>query len=154
MDDEGMELMKKHNVWYVPTLTAGRSVGDSSKVPGYFIPVVAAKAAVVGPTIQKTFAKAYKAGVKVAFGTDAGVYPHGMNALEFRFMTEVGMPAMEAIKCATVNAAELLGITNERGSVETGKIADIIAVSGNPLQDITVLSHMNFVMKEGKIYLR
>ena len=154
MDDECMGLMKAHNVCYVPTLTSGRSVGDSSKVPGYFTPVVAAKAAVVGPTIQKTFAKAYKAGVKIAFGTDAGVYPHGLNALEFRFMTEGGMPAMEAIKCATINAADLLGIREERGSLENGKIADIIAVSGDPLQDITVLSHMAFVMKEGIVYLR
>ncbi len=154
MDDEGMTLMKSHNVWYVPTLTAGRSVGDSSKVPGYFTPVVAAKAAVVGPTIQKTFARAYKAGVKIAFGTDAGVYPHGMNALEFRFMTEGGMPPMEAIKCATMNAADLLGIKEERGSIEAGKMADIVAVAGDPLQDIKVLSTMGFVMKEGKVYLR
>ena len=154
MDDEGMALMKSHNVWYVPTLTAGRSVGDSSKIPGYFPAVVAAKAAQVGPTIQKTFARAYKAGVKIAFGTDAGVYPHGMNALEFRFLTEGGMPPMEAIKCATTNAADLLGLKEERGSVEAGKMADIVAVAGDPLQDIKVLSTMSFVMKEGKVYLR
>ena len=152
MDDEDIELMKKNNVWYVPTLTAGRSVGDSSKVPGYFTPVVAKKAAEVGPTIQKTFAKAYKAGVKIAFGTDAGVYPHGKNYLEFQFMTEAGMPPMEAIKAATINAADLLGIKNERGSVEAGKVADVIAVEGDPLQDITMLGHMSFVMKEGKVY--
>ena len=154
MNDEDMELMKKYNVWYVPTLTAGRSVGDSSKVPGYFPPVIAAKAAEVGPTIQKTFAKAYKAGLKIAFGTDAGVYPHGKNYIEFLLMTESGMPPMEAIKAATVNAADLLGIKDERGSIETGKIADIIAVSGDPLQDITVLGNMNFIMKEGKVYRR
>ncbi len=152
MDDEDIELMKKYNVWYVPTLTAGRSVGDSANIPGYFPPVVAAKAKQVGPTIQKTFAKAYKAGVKIAFGTDAGVYPHGKNYLEFQFMTEAGMPAMEAIKAATINAADLLGIKNERGSVETGKVADIIAVEGNPLQDITTLGRMAFIMKEGKVY--
>lgn len=154
MDDEGMELMKKYNVWYVPTLTAGRSVGDSAKVPGYFVPVVAAKALQVGPTIQKTFAKAYKAGVKIAFGTDAGVYPHGKNYLEFQFMTEAGMPPMEAIKAATINAADLMDIKNERGSIETGKTADIIATEGDPLQDITVLGKMSFVMKEGKVYKR
>ena len=152
MDEEAMTMMKQHNVWYVPTLTAGRSVGDSAKVPGYFIPVVAAKASVVGPTIQKTFAKAYKAGVKIAFGTDAGVFPHGKNYLEFQFMTEAGMSPMEAIKAATVNAADLLGIKDERGSLEPGKIADIVAVAGNPLQDITTLYNMSFIMKEGKVY--
>ena len=152
MDDEGIALAKQHNVWYVPTLTAGRSVGDSAKVPGYFLPVIAAKAMVVGPTIQKTFAKAYKAGVKVAFGTDAGVFPHGKNYIEFQLMTEVGMPPMEAIKAATVNAAELLGIRDELGSVEAGKVADIIAVQGDPLKDITTLGNMSFIMKEGKIY--
>ena len=152
MDDEDMALMKQHNVWYVPTLTAGRSVGDSAKVPGYFVPVVAAKASVVGPTIQKTFAKAWKAGVKVAFGTDAGVFPHGKNYLEFQFMTEAGMSPMDAIKSATTSAAELLGIKEERGSLQAGKIADIVAVAGNPLQDITTLGNMVFIMKEGKIY--
>ncbi len=152
MNDEDISLAKKYDVWYVPTLTAGRSVGDSSKVPGYFPPIVAAKAAQVGPQIQKTFAKAYKAGVKIAFGTDAGVYPHGKNYLEFQFMTEAGMPAMEAIKAGTINAADLLGIKDERGSVESGKIADIVAVDGDPLQDITAMGRVSFVMKEGKVY--
>jgi len=152
MDDECMGLAKKYHTWYVPTLTAGRAVGDSSKVPGFYPAIVAAKAAQIGPQIQKTFAKAYKAGVKIAFGTDAGVFPHGKNYLEFQFMTEGGMPPVEAIKAATINAADLLGIKKERGSIEAGKMADIIAVSGDPLQDITTLSHMDFVMKEGKIY--
>ena len=152
MDDECMEMAKKYHTWYVPTLTAGRAVGDSSKVPGFYPAIVAGKAAEIGPQIQKTFAKAYKAGVKIAFGTDAGVYPHGKNYLEFQFMTEGGMPPMEAIKAATINAADLLGIKKERGSIEAGKMADIIAVSGDPLQDIKTLAHMDFIMKEGKIY--
>ena len=154
MDEEGMSLAIKYGVWMVPTLTAGRAIGDSSKIPGFFPPIVTGKAAQVGPQIQKTFAKAWKAGVKIALGTDAGVYPHGKNYLEFQYMTEAGMPPMEAIKAGTINAAELLGIKDERGSVETGKIADIIAVDGDPLQDITSMGHVNFVMKEGKIYKR
>jgi len=152
MDDECIELAKKYHTWYVPTLTAGKAVGDSAKVPGFYPAVVAAKAAQIGPQIQKTFAKAYKAGLKIAFGTDAGVYPHGKNYIEFQLMTEAGMPPMEAIKSATINAADLLGIKDKRGSIEAGKMADIIAVTGDPLQDITTLARMDFVMKEGKIY--
>lgn len=154
MDDEDMGLMKKYDVWYVPTLTAGRSVGDSAKIPGYFPAIVAGKAAQVGPQIGKTFAKAYKAGVKIALGTDAGVYPHGKNYLEFEYMVEGGMPPMEAIKAGTINAANLMGIKDERGSVETGKMADIVAVDGNPLDDITSMGQVIFVMKEGKVYKR
>jgi imidazolonepropionase-like amidohydrolase len=154
MDAEGMDLAKKHGVWLVPTLTAGRAVGDSSRVPGFFTEVVAKKAAVIGPQLQKTFAIAWKAGVKIAFGTDAGVYPHGRNYLEFRYMTEAGMPTMDAIKAATINAAELLGIKDERGSVEVGKIADIVAVSGDPLKDVGAFGRVEFVMKEGFIFRR
>ncbi len=152
MDDDDMALAKKYGTWYVPTIIAGRSVMDSAKIPGYFPAVIAKKASEVGPRIQQTFAKAYKSGVKIAFGTDAGVYPHGKNALEFVYMTEAGMPAMEAIKAATANAADLLGVTEERGTISTGKMADIIAVSGDPLQDIKVLGTIDFIMKEGKIY--
>lgn len=152
MNDEDITLMKKYGTYYVPTIIAGKSVADSAKIPGFFPKVISDKASAVGPLIQKTFAKAYKAGVKIAFGTDAGVYAHGKNALEFQYMVEAGMPAMEAIKSATVNAADLLGISKEKGSVEAGKSADIIAVDGDPLQDISVLMHVNFVMKEGKVY--
>ncbi|HVI43855.1 MAG TPA: amidohydrolase family protein [Chitinophaga sp.] len=152
MDNEGMNLAKQHGTWYVPTIIAGKSVADSAKLPGFFPPVIARKAAEVGPVIQQTFGKAYKAGVKIAFGTDAGVYAHGKNALEFQYMVEAGMPAMAAIQSATANAAELLGISNERGTVATGKIADLIAVDGDPLQDVKLLSDVSFVMKEGKVY--
>jgi imidazolonepropionase-like amidohydrolase len=106
----------------------------------------------VGPKIQATFGRAYKAGVKIAFGTDAGVYPHGKNALEFQYMVEAGMPPMEAIKAATVNAADLLGMTNKVGSISKGKFADIVAVDGDPLSDIKTLQKMAFVMKDGKVY--
>src|SRR5580658_3555289 len=152
MDDEAIALFKEHGTWYVPTIIAGRSVADSAKKPGYFPPVIAAKALAIGPVIQGTFAKAYKAGVKIAFGTDAGVYAHGKNWMEFVYMTEVGMPALEAIKCATVNGAELIGISDKAGSIEPGKWADIVAVEGDPTQDIHVMGQVRFVMKEGVVY--
>jgi imidazolonepropionase-like amidohydrolase len=152
MDDEVIGLMKQYGTYYVPTITAGKSVADSAKIPGYYPPLVVPKAIATGPKIQSTFAKAYKEGVKIAFGTDAGVFAHGKNYKEFEYMTEVGMPAMEAIKSATMNAADLLGISDRLGSIEKGKIADIIAVNGDPLKDIKVLSLMSFVMKEGVVY--
>jgi imidazolonepropionase-like amidohydrolase len=114
--------------------------------------VIAKKAIEVGTKIQATFGRAYKAGVKIAFGTDAGVYAHGKNALEFQYMVEAGMPPMEAIKAATTSAADLLGLNDQVGSISKGKSADIVAVAGDPLTDITTLQHIAFVMKEGKIY--
>ena len=152
MNDEDRELAKKYGTYYVPTIIAGKSVADSAKKPGYFPPVIARKAVEVGTEIQATFAKGYKAGVKVAFGTDAGVYPHGKNALEFQYMVEAGMPPMEAIKSATTSAADLLGITEITGSVTAGKSADIVAVDGNPLENIKLMQNVTFVMKEGKVY--
>jgi imidazolonepropionase-like amidohydrolase len=106
----------------------------------------------VGTQIQATFGKAYKSGVKIAFGTDAGVYAHGKNYIEFQYMVEAGMPPMEAIKAATVNAADLLGMSDKIGSVSKGKSADIVAIDGDPLTDIKTMKNMAFVMKEGKIY--
>lgn len=152
MDDETIELFKKHGTWYVPTITAGISVGDSSKKPGYYPDVVARKAVEIGPQLKNTFAKAYKAGVKIAFGTDAGVFKHGQNWLEFVYMIEGGMPAMEAIKTATINAADLLGEKDRLGSIETGKLADIIAVDGDPLTSSQVFGKVVFVMKDGIVY--
>ena len=152
MDDEVIALMKENGTYYVPTITAGKSVADSAKIPGYYPPLVVPKAIATGPKIQSTFAKAYKAGVKIAFGTDAGVFAHGKNYKEFEYMVEAGMPAMEAIKSATMKAADLLGISDRIGSIEKGKSADIIAVNGDPIKDIKVLSSMNFVMKEGVVY--
>lgn len=152
MDDEVMALMKERGTWYVPTMTAGRAVADSAKKPGYYPELVTPKALAIGPKIQSTFAKAYKAGVKIAFGTDAGVYAHGKNWLEFVYMNEGGMPAMETIRCATIHAADLLGMTESLGSIEKGKWADIVAVEGDPIKDIQAMGRMKFVMKNGVVY--
>jgi len=152
MDDEAIALFKQYGVWYVPTIIAGKSVADSAKKAGYYPAVITGKAIAIGPVIQGTFAKAYKAGVKIAFGTDAGVYAHGKNWMEFIYMTEAGMPALEAIKCATVNASQLLGISDKAGTLEPGKWADIIAVEGDPTKDIHAMGQVRFVMKEGVVY--
>jgi imidazolonepropionase-like amidohydrolase len=152
MDEEGRQLMVKMGTWYVPTIIAGKSVADSARIPGYFSATVQPKAVAIGPQLQASFGRAYKAGVKVAFGTDAGVYRHGQNAKEFQYMTEAGMPPLEAIRAATLNAAELLGQTINLGSLEAGKFADLVAVEGDPLQDITTLQRIRFVMKQGVVY--
>lgn len=152
LDDEAIALFKQHGAYLVPTITAGKSTADSAKIAGYYPEIVTAKALVVGTFIQASFAKAYKAGVKIAFGTDAGVFPHGKNWMEFVYMTEAGMPAMAAIQAATVSAADLLGVTDMLGSIEPGKLADIIAVEGNPLDDISSMGRVKFVMKDGVVY--
>jgi imidazolonepropionase-like amidohydrolase len=152
MTEEVMELMKKHGTYYVPTVIAGRSTADSAQKPGYYPEIVRKKALEIGPIIQSTFGKAYKAGVKIAFGTDAGVFGHGKNAIEFQLMTEAGMPALEAIRSATVTAAELLGQIENLGTLEAGKLADIIAVEENPQDNIKTLTKVKFIMKDGKVY--
>lgn len=152
MTDEVMDLMKKHGTYYVPTVIAGRSVADSALIKNYYPEMVRIKALEVGPKIQSTFGKAYKAGVKIAFGTDAGVFGHGKNAREFELMHEAGMPALETIQAATLHAADLLGQSSQIGTIEEGKMADIVAVEGNPSEDIRSMSKVKFVMKEGKIY--
>jgi imidazolonepropionase-like amidohydrolase len=152
MDDEAIALFKQYGTWYVPTITAGQAVGDSAKKPGYYPALVVPKALEIGPRIKNTFGKAYKAGVKIAFGTDAGVYRHGLNWLEFVYMIDAGMPAMEVIKSATINAADLLGEKDRLGSIEIGKLADIVAVEGDPLKDPQAFGKVVFVMKDGKVY--
>ncbi len=152
MDDEAIELFKKHGTYYVPTILAGITVAERAKIDDYFPALVRPKAAAIGPKIQETFSRAYKAGVKIAFGTDSGVSPHGINAQEFELMVEGGMPPMEAIQSATKVTAELLGIDDELGTLEKGKTADVVAVDGDPLKDISVMQKVVFVMKEGRIY--
>ncbi len=152
MDDETISLMLQYGTWYVPTITAGKAVGDSAKIPGYYPPLVVPKALETGPQIQKTFSKAYKAGVKIAFGTDAGVFKHGMNWMEFLNMIEEGMPPLAAIKSATINAAELLGESEKLGSIEPGKLADIVATEGDPIAEPARFGKVVFVMKDGIVY--
>jgi imidazolonepropionase-like amidohydrolase len=154
MDDADMKLMKEHGTWYVPTIIAGDYVAHKALIPGYYPPQVAAKAAAIGPLIIGTAGRAYKAGVKIAFGTDAGVYPHGENAHEFELMVQAGMPPLFAIQAATVHASELLKHDKDLGSVTAGKFADVVAVAGNPLDNISLLKQVNFVMKEGVVYKR
>jgi imidazolonepropionase-like amidohydrolase len=152
MTDEIMRMMKRNGTVYVPTILAGVWVGEKAQEPDYFPAIVRPKAATIGPVIQETFAKAYKAGVTIAFGTDTGVSPHGENAREFELMVEAGMPPMEAIQSATMGGAKLLRIQEDLGSVETGKIADLVAVPGNPLENISLMKDVSFVMKAGTIY--
>lgn len=152
MDKEAIKLFKQHGTWYVPTISAGKFVQEKAAVEGYFPAVVAPKAAAIGPKIQGTFAEAYKSGVKIAFGTDAGVFPHGTNAKEFAYMVEAGMPAMAAIQSATISAAALLDISTDAGSISAGKWADIIAVKSDPIQDIRALQQVDFVMKNGVVF--
>jgi len=152
MDAEGMRLMREKGTYYVPTIIAGLWVAEKAKDPDFFPELVRPKAAEIGPQIKVTFGKAYQAGVKIAFGTDTGVSAHGKNASEFKHMVEAGMPPMKAIQSATVEASKLLGEYISLGSLVGGKSADIIAVSGNPLEDISILEEVDFVMKAGKVY--
>jgi imidazolonepropionase-like amidohydrolase len=152
MDETIFPLMVQYGPYLVPTIIAGKSASDSAKIPGYYPPVVAKKALEIGPKIQNTFSKAYKAGVKIAFGTDAGVFKHGKNWKEFIYMTEAGMPFLEAIKAATWNAADLMGTQAILGSIEKNKLADIIAIEGDPTKNVNQMGNVNFVMKDGVVY--
>jgi imidazolonepropionase-like amidohydrolase len=152
MTDEVMDLMVKKGTFYVPTISAGRFVAEQAKVPGYYHPLVTPKALEIGPQIQETFGKAYKRGVKIAFGTDAGVFYHGDNGKEFTYMVEGGMPPMEAIKAATVTNAGILGMSDKIGAIAPGLLADIVATDENPLRNIRTMETVSFVMKEGVIY--
>lgn len=152
MDAEARALMKEHGTWYIPTLSAGKWVAQKAEEPGYYPEIIRAKARAVGPQIAGTFAAAWKDDVKIAFGTDAGVFPHGMNAMEFTFMVEAGMPALAAIQAATVHAAEVLRRSDDLGALEAGKLADIVAVRGDPLADIDLMNKVSFVMKDGVVY--
>lgn len=152
MSDTSMKLMKDYGVYYVPTITAGKEVGEKAKIEGYYNKLVVPKALAIGPKIQSTFEKAYKSGVKIAFGSDAGVFPHGENAREFKYMNEVGMPEIECLQSATITNAIVLGQENQLGRIKKGFIADIIATDLNPLDDISVLQNIVFVMKDGIIF--
>lgn len=152
MSEATMDMMKENGVYFVPTITAGRSVADSAKIENYYVPVVTRKALEIGPVIQQTFGKAYAHGVPIAFGTDAGVFKHGRNAKEFGYMVEAGMPPMAALRAATYNAADLLDQLDHLGTLEAGKWADVIAVPRDPRTDIAVMEEVSFVMKAGEVY--
>jgi imidazolonepropionase-like amidohydrolase len=152
MTEEVMNLMKAHGTYYVPTIMAGVAVAQRAEEEDYLPEIVRPKAAAIGPAVKETFAQAYTTGVKIAFGTDSGVSPHGDNWQEFVLMVEGGMPPMEAIQSATIEAARLLRIDDRLGSVEKGKIADLVGVEGNPLADISIMGDVKFVMKAGTVH--
>jgi imidazolonepropionase-like amidohydrolase len=152
IDAEAIALFKKHGAYLVPTIIAGKTVENAAKIPGFFPPAIEAKARTIGPLIQNAFGRAYRGGVKIAFGTDAGVVEHGKNAKEFEYMVEAGMPPIEAILAATRSAADLIGRPSDIGSIQAGRYADIVAVKGDPLADIKLLQNVSFVMKSGQVY--
>ncbi|MCE3286207.1 MAG: putative xaa-Pro dipeptidase, partial [Steroidobacteraceae bacterium] len=152
MDDEIFALMKQRGTWFVPTISAGRFVAEMAKQDGYYPAIVRPKAERIGALMQQTFAKAYKAGVKIAFGTDQGVAPHGENAKEFLYMVEAGMPAQAALQSATYSAAEVLGAP-DLGQLAPGFRADVVAVPGNPVEDVSAMTRVSFVMKDGTVYV-
>ena len=152
MNEEVMQLMVERGTYYVPTIIAGKFVAEKAAVPGFYPAIIVPKALAIGPKIQETFGKAYKYGVKIAFGTDSGVSYHGDNGKEFGYMVEAGMSPIESLLSATVNSADLMRISDDYGTIESGKIADIIAVGSDPLDDISVMEKVDFVMKGGVIY--
>ncbi|NRD21289.1 amidohydrolase family protein [Winogradskyella eckloniae] len=152
MSEETMALMKKHDVYLVPTITAGKFVSEKAKIDGYYPEIIVPKALNIGPKIQDMFGRAYKAGVGIAFGTDAAVFYHGDNGKEFGYMVEAGMPEMETLQSATITNAMLLKMENEIGQIKPNYIADIIAVDEDPTKNISTMENVTFVMKEGVIY--
>ena len=152
MDQEIMDLMKARGTYYVPTIMAGDWVAEKAKIPNFFPALVKPKAEKIGPQITSTFAQAYKAGVKIAFGTDSGVSAHGDNWQEFILMTNAGMSNEDALKSATIETAKLLRVEDQLGQIKPGMFADIIAFQKNPIEDISIVKNVSFVMKDGVIY--
>ncbi|MFQ5348329.1 MAG: amidohydrolase family protein [Rhodothalassiaceae bacterium] len=151
LDDESIRLFRKTGAWLVPTLLAGRTVAEQAEKGGFLPPAIRDKALRLAPVIRDHIVRAYKAGVRIAFGTDSGVSHHGDNGRELLLLKDIGMENAEIIATATVNAAELLGLADRIGTLEAGKEADIIAVAGDPLADIAALQHVGFVMARGHI---
>ena len=152
MSESTMDLMIEKNAFLIPTLSAGFIVAQNAAKPGYFPEVVAKKALEIGPVMKNTFKLAIKKGVPIGFGTDAAVFPHGDNALEFELMVDGGMDPMDAIKSATSVNAMILESSDDFGRIKSGLRADLVAVEGDPLKDITILKDVSFVMKDGKVY--
>lgn len=152
LDDEAIALFKSSNAYLVPTLHAGMTVANiASMEDSYFLPAVREKALAVGPKMKNALGRAYRAGVRIAFGTDCGVGPHGDNGREFLLLVEAGMTPADALRSATVSAADLLGLSDQIGTIEPGKAADIVAVQGSPLDDIAAMQRVTFVMKGGRV---
>lgn len=152
MDKSVIKLMKKHGTYLVPTIMAGNWVAEKAKIDGFFPELVRPKAASIGIKSKDTFSRAYKAGVKIAYGTDSGVSRHGHNGREFANMVDAGMQPIDAIRSATWNTADLLKIQDKLGSIEAGKLADMVAVKGDPLQNISLMENISWIMKDGVIY--
>ena len=147
-----MELMKEKKAYLVPTISAGKFVAENAKNPGAYPEIIVPKAIAIGAQIQDTFKRAYEFGVPIAFGTDAGVFPHGQNAGEFIYMNEAGMPITEALQLATFRNAEILDQSDRLGQLKKGFMADIVATDENSEENINTLLNVSFVMKGGKVY--
>ncbi|KAA1244564.1 amidohydrolase family protein [Aquimarina sp. RZ0] len=152
MSTKTMDLMKKYKAYLVPTITAGKEVTEKAAIDGYYPAIIVPKALEIGPQIQNTFSKAFKRGVRIAFGTDAGVFKHGQNAKEFAYMVEAGMPAMTTIQCATIVNAKILNMRTQLGQIAPDFFADIVAVNEDPTKDISTMENVVFVMKDGKVF--
>nr|WP_314438322.1 amidohydrolase family protein [uncultured Brevundimonas sp.] len=153
LDDQSIRLFKQNNAWLVPTLLAGDFVARVASGPdNFFTPAQTAKALEAGPKMLEMARRAHQQGVRIAFGTDSGVSAHGDNAQEFALLVRAGLTPLEAIQAATVGAAEHLKIANEAGRIAVGRAADIVAVAGDPLTDVTELERMKFVMRDGVVY--
>ena len=152
LSDESMRLMIEYGTYLVPTMTAGKEVAAKAKIPGYYNELVVPKALAIGPKIQNTTAKAYRAGVNIAFGSDAGVFSHGKNAKEFRYMNEAGIPVIECLQAATIVNSKILSVDDKIGQIKEGFTADIIATRLDPTKDVKTLENVIFVMKDGEVY--
>lgn len=152
LDDEALDMMKQRGTYYVPTLMALQGLSEQMQAGMYIPPAIRAKAELAMASLHKTFQKALAKGVKIGLGTDAAVYPHGRNGEEFHQMVDLGMKPIDALKAGTSADADLLGLADKIGTLETGKLADIVAVPGNPIENIRQTEHVLFVMKEGMIF--
>jgi imidazolonepropionase-like amidohydrolase len=150
IDDEGLALMKEHGTWLVADIYNDDYILAEFEKLGFPEHTIE-KEKTVGRTQRESFRRAVESGVKIAYGTDAAIFPHGKNARQFRHMVKWGLTPMEAIQSATTSAAELLGWKDRLGSITEGKLADIVAVSGDPLSDVAVLEDVGFVMKGGEV---
>jgi imidazolonepropionase-like amidohydrolase len=154
LDATSIALFRRSGAWYVPTVIAGVTAANYARMGNFLSEAQKAKALKVGPQIQDALRRAHQGGVKIAFGTDSGVSPHGQNAREFSLMVGAGMTPTEALRAATVSAAELLGMQASIGTIEPGKFADIVAVAEDPTRNVKTLEAMQFVMRSGQVYLQ